>query len=305
MIKLSRKTQKYLFRVALIVFLGLNLLAYAGAYTLTHFKSPGAWGLGVPRPTSSQLPSNMGLNYETQRIPINRTEWLDTWLISAQNPSRGTVLLFPGNSGSKAKQLLAPSKVFHELGYDTLLVDFRGVGGSSGTTTTLGMREAKDVALSIKYAQRANFKPPLILYGVSMGTAAILKAIAHEQVAPAAIILELPFARLLDAVRSRLWAMRVPPFPLAELVVFWGSIQHRYNGFIHNPVTYAQQVKCPTLLLHGQLDQWTTVAEIRQIFENLPASKKLVIFPKSGHHLLVTVDKPQWQRSVTQFLRSL
>jgi uncharacterized protein len=305
MIKLSRKTQKYLSRVALIVFLGLNLLAYAGAYTLTHFKAPGAWGLGVPRPTSSQLPTHIGLNYVTQRIPLNRTEWLDTWLISAQNPSRGTVLLFPGNSGSKAKQLLAPSKVFHELGYDTLLVDFRGVGGSSGTTTTLGMREAQDVALAIKYAQRTNLKPPLILYGVSMGTAAILKAIAHEQVAPAAIILELPFARLLDAVRSRLWALRVPPFPLAELVVFWGSIQHRHNGFIHNPVTYAKQVKCPTFLLHGQLDKWTTVEEITQIFENLPASKTLMIFPKTGHHLLVTVDKPEWQGSVTQFLNSL
>ncbi|MCU0544231.1 MAG: alpha/beta hydrolase [Oscillatoriaceae cyanobacterium Prado104] len=283
--------------------MSLNALSYVGAYALTHFNSPGRWGLGLPRPTSSKLPSDVGLEYVTQRIPIKKTEWLETWFIPAQRPvSSGTVLLFPGNAGNKAKQLLAPTEVFHRLGYDTLLVDFRGVGGSSGNTTTLGMREAKDVALALGYAQRSNFQRPFILYGVSMGSAAILKAVAREKINPDAVILELPFARLLDSVRSRLRAIRVPTFPIAEMVVFWGSIQHRVNGFTHNPVTYAKKVKCPALLLHGRLDKWTTVVEIDRIFKNLQGSKQLTIFPNTGHSLLVTVDEEYWQQSVDQFL---
>lgn len=90
------------------------------------------------------------------------------------------------------------------MDYDTLVVDFRGVGGLIGNTTTFGVREAKDVALAVSYAQRLNLKRPFVLYGVSMGSAAILNAVAQEKVPPDAIILELPFARLLDAVRSRL-----------------------------------------------------------------------------------------------------
>jgi alpha-beta hydrolase superfamily lysophospholipase len=306
MIKLGRKSRKRLFQVVLTVFFVLNILAYVGAYSLTHFSSPGHWGLGLPRPTSSKLPTDIGLEYLTQRIPISQTEWLETWFIPAQSSvSRGTVLLFPGNAGSKAKQLLAPTQVFHNLGYDTLLVDFRGVGGSSGNTTTLGVRESKDVALTMSYAQRSNFQRPFILYGVSMGSAAILKAVAHEKVNPDAVILELPFARLVDAVRSRLRAIRFPTFPMAEMLVFWGSIQHRFNGFTHNPVTYANQVKCPALLLHGKLDKWTTVAEINQIFQNLHGSKQLVIFPNTGHSLLVTVDKKHWKRGVDQFLKGI
>ncbi|MEY2977385.1 MAG: hypothetical protein RLZZ435_1524, partial [Cyanobacteriota bacterium] len=163
----------------------------------------------------------------------------------------------------------------------------------------------KDVALALSYAQNSNFQGPFILYGVSMGSAAILRAVAHEKITPDAVILELPFARLLDAVRSRLRAIRLPTFPIAEMLVFWGGIQHGFNGFTHNPVTYAKEVQCPTLVLHGRLDQWTTMTEINQIFKNLQGSKELTIFPNTGHSLLVTVDQEHWQRSVDQFLQGV
>ena len=248
----------------------------------------------------------MGLEYVSQRITINKNQWLETWFIPAQNSrAKGTVLLFHGNGSTKANQLLAPTKVFHRLGYNTLLIDFRGVGGSSGNTTTLGSREAKDVALALNYAQSSNFQAPFVFYGISMGSVAILRAIAREKVSPDAIILELPFARLLDAVRSRLKVTPIPTFPIAEMLVFWGSIQHRFNGFSHNSVTYAHKVQCPTLLLHGKLDKWTTVEEIKQIFQNIQGSKKLVIFPNTGHSLLVKVDQEYWQQNVNQFLQKI
>jgi uncharacterized protein len=37
-------------------------------------------------------------------------------------------------------------------------------------------------------------------------------------------------------------ALHIPPFPLAELIIFWGGVQHGFNAFAHNPVTYAAQV---------------------------------------------------------------
>ncbi|WP_425214511.1 alpha/beta hydrolase [Tumidithrix helvetica] len=273
---------------------------------MTHSRSPQQFGLGLPKDTSSKLPIDMGLAYSTQRLPISKTEWLETWLISVQNSaSNGTILMFPGKSSSKSSQLLAPAHAFHNLNYDTLLVDFRGVGGSSGNTNTLGIREAQDVALAMSYAQNSKLKRPLILYGISMGSAAILRAVAIEKVNPDAIIIELPFARLLDSVRSRLRAMWLPPFPMAELIVFWGGVQHGVNGFTHNPETYASQVKSPTLLMHGKLDPWTSLEEINQILKNLPSSKQLLIFPNTGHSLLVTVDKEYWQQNVDRFLKRI
>ncbi len=303
---MSKKLRKRLAKAALIIFLALNLLSYVGVYGFTHYRSPGQFSFGQIRPTSSKLPTDLGLAYVTRRIPVNRQAWLETWLVPTSNPSaKGTVLLFPGNGGSKGGQLLAPAQVLHNLGYDTLLVDFQGIGSSSGNTSTVGMREAEDVAVAVRYAQAQKLPPPLVLYGVSMGSVAILKAVAEQKVAVDAIVLELPFVRLLDAVRSRLQVLRLPSFPLAEMIVFWGSVQHRVNGFTHNPVTYARQVKCPTLILQGELDQWTSLAEIRQLFDQLKGRKQLVIFPEAGHQLLVTANQELWRRSVDQFLEAI
>jgi uncharacterized protein len=304
-IKLKKRSRKILCRSILIICLAVNILAYVGAYSLTHF-SPGSFGGGLIRPSSTMLPSDIGLvQYVTHRIPIGRDEWVETWLIPVANDSKGTVILFPGNGGSKSKQLLSPARVFHSLGYDTVLVDFRGVGGSSGNTTTLGMREAEDVALSVSYAQTAQLKHPVILYGISMGTSAILKAVAEKKVDPDAIVLELPFEKLVDAVGSRVRATSLPAFPLTELIVFWGSVQHGFNGFNHNPVDYASQVKCPTLIFHGKLDRWTATAQIERIFKNLRGTKQLSIFPNAGHDLLVTVDRSRWEREISKFLNSV
>jgi uncharacterized protein len=302
--RLSRKTKMLLWQLALAFLVILNILAYSGAYLMTHYSEPGQWGL--PKPNSSKTPTAIDLSYSSQRLSVNDDEWVETWLVPASGAeAKGTVLLFPGKDSSKAKQLLAPAQVFHDLHYNSLLVDFRGVGDSSGNTTTLGVRESEDVALVLKEADRLQLQRPLVLYGISMGSAAILTAIAQEDVKPDGVILELPFARSIDALRSRVRALHIPSFPLAELIVFWGGVQHGFNAFAHNPVIYAAQVQCPTLIMHGSLDQWTTIDEIKEILQNLRGSKDLVLFPNTGHTLLVTVDRELWKGSVDNFLQGI
>ena len=71
------------------------------------------------------------------------------------------------------------------------------MGGSSGNITTVGVRESEDVVAAINKVRKINSDRPIILYGISMGSAAILKAIALSNIRPDAVILELPFAKLL------------------------------------------------------------------------------------------------------------
>jgi uncharacterized protein len=302
--RLSRKTKKYLWQSALAIFLILNILSFAIAYFATHFSGSGS--LGASRPIDLKTPSNINLDYIPQKITINEKEWLETWFIPTENVSaKGTVIMFPGNHDSKGKHLLAPARAFHDLQYNTLLVDYRGVGGSSGNETTLGFKEARDVALAWKYAQQAKLQQPYILHGTSMGSAAVLTAVAKENVKPDGIILELPFARSIDAVRSRVGRFHIPNFPITELIIFWGGIQHGFNAFSHNPVTYASQVECPTLILQGATDPWTKMAEVNEILQNLQGRKNLVVFPNTGHTVLVTVDKELWKSNVNKFLQAI
>ena len=210
---LGRPPLKSIVRVICIVLLGLNGLAFVGAYAVTHHQPP----FGLPKPQSVQNPMDIGLNYATHRIAVNPSEWIETWLIPSEQP-QGTVLLFHGNHGTKGQQLLPPAKVFHDLGYNTLLVDFRGAGGSSGYTSSIGYWEAEDVSLAVQKAQQLSLEPPLVLYGISMGSAAILRAIATHPFQPDAILLELPFIRLTQAIRSRLSLFPLPTSPMACLL---------------------------------------------------------------------------------------
>ncbi|MEL7314081.1 MAG: alpha/beta fold hydrolase [Cyanobacteria bacterium J06559_3] len=301
----SRHRRRWL-SLIIVVTISINGPAYLLAYHMTHVHVPGTIGIGVPKPSLTAKPSDRGLDYVTHRIPISDSAWLEAWLVPTPAATAlGTVVLFPGNLGTKSSQLISPAQTFTSLGYDCLLVDFQGVGGSSGNTVTIGMKEAQDVVRSLTYAQSIGLSSPTILYGVSMGSAAILRAIALENVTPDAVILELPFARMLNAIRSRLRHHHIPAFPTAELLLFWGSVQHGINGFGHNPVNFAKSVNCPTLLIHGEQDKWTTVAEIEALFANLTASKQLVISPDGGHHQLIGVDRPLWDASIANLLGSM
>jgi uncharacterized protein len=299
---IGKKARKRLGLMLLSCLLVINIATFAGAYGLTHYREPGTWGLGETKPYSAKVPSDFGLNYQTQQIAIGKNEWIETWSIPATDRAKGTVLLFPGKGGCKACQLIAPALVFHELGYDTLLVDPRGVGGASGHTTTVGMREAEDVAASVDYARSIKLPEPYVLYGISMNSTAIMKAVAEAQTRPDAIMLELPFYRLVDAVGIRLESISLPRLLLAELTVFWGNVQLGVNGFAHNPIDYATQIKIPTLILHGELDTSTSVDRVKEIFNNLRGIKQLDIFPQAKHDLLVTIDRRRWMHDVDTFL---
>lgn len=296
----------------------LNGIAWVQAWSMTHYASSGqrtpkpeelslpqkAWaivsGVTVPKPTNTHDPSVIDREHETRNIPLQDGSHLEAWYVPHANAT-GLVLMFPGYAESK-ESLLPAAAALHELGYNLLMVDFRGAGGSSGTDTTLGVREAKDVARAVEYARLEWPNDPVVLYGVSMGSAAIMRAIAVEGIQADAAILESPFDRLLSTVRNRFHAMGLPGTPGSELVVFWGSVQQGFNGFEHNPLDYASSIRCPTLVLYGENDPRVTPSEFRAIYDRLAGPKELVGFPGAAHEALVVYAPENWREKVAGFL---
>ncbi|NEQ74316.1 MAG: prolyl oligopeptidase family serine peptidase [Okeania sp. SIO2C9] len=82
-------------------------------------------------------------------------------------------------------------------------------------------------------------------------------------------------------------------------------MQHGFNGFTYNPVSDAKQVNCPTLLMQGEEDKWVTLNEIKELFNNLNGFKQLVLFPNTGHELLVSLEGEKWFQHLEQFLKNL
>ena len=310
----------------LAVLVVLNLLAYRHAWSMTHFVSANrrtrrtdnlreqteslsfvermqlaVKGVALERPSDEMRPDDLDLPYEVHTYTGGEGR-LDAWYIPHEQ-SAGLVVLFHGYISCKAK-LLPEARAFHDLGYRCFNVDFRACGGSTGDCTSIGYHEADDVARTVAYVREHWPNEPLILFGHSMGAAAILRALSRQTLAPDAVVLESPFDRLLSTVEARFATTGLPSFPAAQLMVFWGGVQHGYNGFDHNPVDYARRVLCPALLLHGDGDNRVSCQQIQSIYQNLGGEKQLHVFEGLGHESFAALRPEEWKECIARFLHS-
>lgn len=208
---------------------------------------------------------------------------LDCWLINTDS-AKGTVLLFHGYGGEKSS-MLDKAEEFLKLNFNVLLVDFMGAGQSEGNQTTIGFKEAEEVKDCFEYIQKKGEKN-IHLFGTSMGAVAIMKAIDEFQVKPRSIMIECPFGSMYKTVCARFRLVKVPTFPMAGMLMFWGGLQNGFWAFSHNPIEYAKNISCPTLLLYGEKDNRVSREEIKSIFSNLKGPKKLVTYPLAGHETI-------------------
>lgn len=300
----------------------LNLLAYRHARAMLRYAPGGARtekpealsplaklrvllaGVHLPRPEDGRPPSVLAPDAQVLAIDVPGGITLSAWY-AGQGATAPLAIFFHGYSTEKTR-LLFEAKEIHALGASVLLVDFRGSGGSSESYATLGLREAEDVAAAVRYARQHLPHSALVLYGQSMGSAAILRAIQAHRVRPDAVILESVFDSMLGTVRNRFDAMGVPAFPSAELLVFWGGRQFGFDGFAHNPVDYAKSLECPALFLHGADDPRATLAEGRRVFAAAPAPRKqFVVFEHVGHDSYAAQQPERWRGAVQPFLQDL
>lgn len=116
-----------------------------------------------------RTPSDIGLDYETITITTRDHVKLHTWLIKAKNP-RGVVLFLHGNAENISTHI---GSVYWlpEQGFDVLLLDYRGYGGSEGDADFPEVYQ--DVAAAYDwtthYAQEKQL--PLFILGQSLGAA--------------------------------------------------------------------------------------------------------------------------------------
>lgn len=297
----------------------MNVVAVFQAYKFTHFvnnsiaktKSPEKlstvgkiktliFGINNPRPININKPISY---YETVLLQSNKK--IECWYMkkdsSAEADSiKGTIIIFHGYGGDKSS-MLDKAYILDSLNYDIFLVDFMGSGGSEGNQTTLGYKEAEEVKTAFDYLTDKNEKN-IYLLGTSMGSVAIMKAINDYEIKPKGIIIECPYGSLYQTVCARFRRMKVPSFPMAGLLTFWGGIENGFWAFGLQPTEYAKKIKCPTLLLYGEQDKYVSRKEINEILYNIPGKKNLKTYKLAGHEDYLTKYKKEWTENVEEFL---
>ena len=310
------KFLRSLFKIILVLFILLNIQTAFHAYKFTHFydrdeltlKKPEdktGWdktkeilfGINAVKKANTVLPDSTFqiVHFESSTCPT-----LEAWYITATN-SRGTVCMFHGHGGNKS-DIYAESVEFRKLGYNTLLMDFRAHGDSKGNTSTIGYEESEDVKLAYDYIKTKGEKN-IVLWGISMGAAAVSKSIVDYKLNPTKVILEMPFGSIKEAAEGRIKMMKIPAEPLATMITFWGGIEHGFWAFNMKPAQFVKEITCPVLLQWGKHDPRVTEHETNEIFTNITAEKKLVVYENSGHESLCKKENAKWVNEITDFLK--
>lgn len=303
--------------VVALLFLGGNYLAWRHACALFRFdkdavdrtKSPEKMTIGeklgvlangvvLPKPQNTTDPSSIGLDYETVEFENPRGHRLEAWFL--EKASAPIVALFHGYGASK-EALLPMAAIFRELGYSCLLLDFYGSGGSSGHSTSFGFYEAEDVVASLDWVSVNQNARPTILYGISMGGAAVTRACSDLGAQPSAIIIESTFPNFRSTIERRFELMGVPSFPAVDVLLFWGRVELGFAPGSHNPSTYAQAIKSPALVFTGSRDTRVPLSEVREMANEFPSLGGFKAFD-AGHRPFAETHPEQWKAAVKAFL---
>jgi len=185
-----------------------------------------------------KLPADFQFHYENQETEEYNVETRDGAVINglrfkARNP-KGVVFYLKGNSKSiKGWGKFAVD--FTRLGYDVLMVDYRGFGKSTGRRTQKAVKRDVQVIYN-KIKQKVDEKY-IILYGRSLGSGFAAKLASMND--PRMLILDAPYYSL-----SKVAKKFIPFMPLSILIKF---PMPTYK--------WLRYVNCPIHIIHGTDDR--------------------------------------------------
>ncbi len=226
---------------AAIVYFGVLAVLWAMQDRLIHLPH-------VPGRELTATPEDRDLAYTDVTIRAHDDVRLHGWFLPL-GTARATLLFFHGNAGNISHRLDSLA-LFHELGLQVLIIDYRGYGRSEGRASEAGLH--RDAEAAWRYLTEERGLPPerIVIFGRSLGGAVATRLAAKRR--PAGLILESAFTSVAD-----LAAERFPMFPVRPL------LRHHYET--ENVIGH---VEAPVLVVHSRDDEIVPVAHGRRVFRN-------------------------------------
>jgi uncharacterized protein len=256
----------------LLFLLPMALLALAGVWIAGSFLvSPTQSPIGTPPPD---------LAAQAVVFPDAAGEPIHGWFV-AGNKGQGAVLLLHGVRADR-RAMLNRARFLHAAGYAVLLIDFQASGESPGKAVTFGYREAGDVNASLQYLHAHLPGERIGIIGTSMGGAATI--LAEPDVNADAVVLEQVYPTIRQATEDRLAIHLGPMGPwLAPLLL---AMLHPHLGIYPDqlrPIDHIGHLTMPKLLIVGDRDRDTTIAESYAMFHAATGTKELWVVHGARH----------------------
>ena len=217
------------------------------------------------------------------------------------------LILCHGYRSSALRDGCGGHSLSRKMGFNALVIHQRCHGESGGRTITFGIRERRDVAGWIRWAnQRFGSDTPIMLYGLSMGAATVLMGCADGYPDNVVCVMaDSPYAAPADIILKVCRDLRYPP-KLAYPFIWLGALI--FGGFRLDSCTAREAVRrarVPILLIHGEDDRLVPCDMSRVIAENCASAVTVRTFPGAAHGLAYMTDPVRFEGIVFDFLNDL
>jgi len=266
----------------------LALLAYFA--TCIYMYEEQRYYVFQPSPVLQTTPDRVGMQYEEVHIPSGsgseRGEMYGWW-IPAEQPNAPAILYLHGNDVNiSGVQDIAHAYRLHSMGYNLLMMDYRGYGKSTGGEPS----EAKvyeDAEAAWAYlVKRVGSPKRIFIYGHSLGGAIAIDLAVHHPEA-AGLIAESTFTNMTDMGKRE----------YKYLPVEW-LLNQRFES-----LDKVGQLKMPVLYIHGTKDKLIPYKMSEALFEKSPQPKYLTLIEGGGHGSSSILGWVEYRDAFTTFVK--
>ena len=256
------------------IYVAIMALVYYKQSSLIYYPN-------MPGRNLVATPEDIGLSYQDVEFTTRDGIKLHGWFVE-NKIANGTLLFFHGNAGNISHRLESIA-IFHELGLNVFIIDYRGYGQSEGKVTETGTYRDAEAAWQYLTETRKINPRQVIIFGRSLG-ASIAAWLASKHT-PSALILESGFS----SVPSM--AKRIYPFLPVGLLTY----------FSYDTREYIKNISCPLLLVHSKNDEIIPIDEGLEIFNAAPEAKQFLEI-RGGHNDGFLVSRSQYVAGLGSFI---
>ncbi len=265
------------------------LLPVVGAYgvialALFSFQSRMIYYPELPSRELLSTPAQIGLEYESVYMNTADGLRLHGWFLPARG-ARKVLLFCHGNAGNISHRLDS-LKLFHDLGLNVLIFDYRGYGRSQGKPSEQGTYDDAEAVWNHLTQERDFAAQDIIVFGRSLGAAIAAELAARHP--PGALILESGFISVPD-LASDLY----PWLPVRWLA-----------RFSYNTRAYLGAVSSPVLVAHSRDDEIIPFKHGEKLFTIANELKRFLEL-RGGHNDGFYVSQTIYVKGLSDFLKEI
>lgn len=236
-------------------------------------------------------PERLGMKFEEVHIPSGSGAEhgdLFAWWIPAASTDAPTLLYLHGNDSNISAPLdMDRAARLHSMGYNLLMIDYRGYGKSTGSEPAES-RVYEDAEASWDYLikQRASDPKRTFIFGHSLGGAIAIDLGVHHPEA-AGVVAESNFTSLVD-----MGEREYPYLPVESL------LNQRFDS-----LSKIGSLKIPLLLIHGTWDSLVPYQMSQRLFERAPQQKALKLIDGGEHNNNDIIAPLEYRAAVGEFIQ--